>query len=397
MKKTLLSLMCVAAFGYANAAEVVNLNCNDVDQSTIEGTYFETTYKEDGSVNAYAHWQPVESLVLGGFTFSFYAPDTYMDGDNEKATTQPAYYTAKEGNQFTIRVYAATEMTITAPEGVLMTRIETTGSKATASLVVTPNAGEASVESQKVTWGVGEGEDGVASVKLVFNGTYRINTLAITLGEKGEEPVGPEVAAFERVGNEIVSGKRYVFAIPGDNAMQVASNIDESKSYGRLALVNAELDGNANVVCPEAYAITITETSEGYTLKDEFGRFIGFDSAYPTSFQLYTEAGENTYWNLAELEDGSVEFESTLDNTAIICQAFGGDGTPYANVAVAVAPEEYNQPILYVEATAGVEDVAVDANSPAEFFNLQGVRVAVPTSGLYICRQGNTATKVLVK
>ena len=164
MKKTLLSLMCVAAFGYANAAEVVNLNCNDVDQSTIEGTYFETTYNDDESVKAYAHWQPVESLVLGGFTFSFYAPDTYMDGDNEKATTQPAYYTAKEGNQFTIRVYAATEMTITAPEGSLMTRIETTGSKATASLVVTPNAGEASVESQKVTWGVGEGEDGVLSL-----------------------------------------------------------------------------------------------------------------------------------------------------------------------------------------------------------------------------------------
>ncbi len=397
MKKTLLSLMCVAAFGYANAAEVVKLNCNDVDQSTIEGTYFETTYKTDGSVNAYAHWQPLESLVLGGFTFSFYAPDTYMDGDNEKATTKPAYYTAKEGNQFTIRVYAYTEMTITAPEGSLMTRIETTGDKATAALVVTPDAGEASVESQKVTWGVGEGEDGVASVKLVFNGTYRINTLAITLGEKGEEPVGPEVAAFERVGNEIVSGKRYVFAIPADDAMQVASNIDESKSYGRLALVNAELDGNANVVCPEAYAITITETSEGYTLKDEFGRFIGFDSKYTSTLQLYTEAGEHTYWNLAELEDGSVEFESTLDNTAIICQAFGDDGTPFTNVSVAVAPAEYIQPILYVEVTAGVEDVAVDANAPAEFFNLQGVRVAVPTSGLYIRRQGNTATKVLVK
>ncbi|MGM9861391.1 MAG: hypothetical protein ACI30W_02225 [Muribaculaceae bacterium] len=396
MKKTLLSLMCVAAFGYANA-EVVNLNCNDVDLTQIEGTYVETTYNEDETVKAYAHWQPVESLVLGGFTFSFYAPDSYMDGETEKTTTQPAFYTAKEGNQYTIRVYAATEMTITAPEGSLMTRIETTGSKANASLVVTPDAGEASFEPQKLTWGVGEGADGVASVKLVFNGTYRINTLAITLGEKGEEPVGPEVAAFERVGNEIVSGKRYVFAIPGDGAMQVASNIDESKSYGRLALVNTELDGNANIVCPETYAITITETSEGYTLKDEFGRFIGFDSNYPTSFQLYTEAGANAYWNLAEIEGGSVEFESTVDNTAIICQAYGDDGTPFTNIAVAVAPAEYNQPILFVEVTAGVEDVAVDANAPAEFFNLQGVRVAVPTSGLYIRRQGNTATKVLVK
>ena len=390
MKKTLLSLMCVAAFGYANA-EVVHLDCNDVDLTTIEGTYVETTYNEDESVKAYAHWQPVTSLKLGDFSFSFYAPDD--------ATNQPAYYTAAEGKQYTIRVYADSEVTITAPEGSLMTRIEIAGSNGKETLVVTPDAGEASYESQKVTWGVGEGEDGVASVKLAFNGTYRINTLDITLGEKGEEPVVPivETAAFERVGNEIVSGKRYIFAIPGETAMQVASNIDETKSYGRLELVDAELDGEGCVVCPEAYAITITETSEGYTLKDEFGRFIGFDSAYPTSFQLYTEAGENTYWNRAELEDGSVEFESTLDNTAIICQAYGGDGTPFTNVSVAVAPAEYIQPILYVEVTAGVEDVAVDANAPAEFFNLQGVRVAVPTSGLYICRQGNTATKVLVK
>ena len=396
MKKTLLSLMCVAAFGYANA-EVVHLDCNDVDQTAIVGTYVETTYQADGTtVKAYAHWQPLESLVLGGFTFSFYAPDTYFDGEKDKNTTKPAFYTAAEGKQYTIRVYAYTEMTITAPEGSLMSGIVFNGSNAGTGLEVTPSVGGIVLDSNKLTWG---NEDGVESVKFTFNASYRINTLDITLGEKGEEPVEPvvETAAFERVGNEIVSGKRYVFAIPGDNAMQVASNIDESKSYGRLALVNAELDGNANVVCPEAYAITITETSEGYTLKDEFGRFIGFDSAHPTSFQLYTEAGENTYWNLAELEDGSVEFESTLDNTAIICQAFGGDGTPYSNVAVAVAPEEYNQPILYVEVTAGVEDLAVDANAPAEFFNLQGVRVAVPTSGLYICRQGNTATKVLVK
>ena len=48
---------------------------------------------------------------------------------------------------------------------------------------------------------------------------------------------------------------------------------------------------------------------------------------------------------------------------------------------------------------SGVADVAVDANdAPAEYYNLQGVRVngeLVP--GIYIRRQGNTAVKVLVK
>lgn len=45
----------------------------------------------------------------------------------------------------------------------------------------------------------------------------------------------------------------------------------------------------------------------------------------------------------------------------------------------------------------GVENVAVDTNAPAEYFNLQGVRVATPENGLYIVRRGATVSKVLVK
>lgn len=47
---------------------------------------------------------------------------------------------------------------------------------------------------------------------------------------------------------------------------------------------------------------------------------------------------------------------------------------------------------------SGVSDIAVDnENAPVEYFNLQGVRVENPSNGLYIRRQGNVATKVLVK
>lgn len=49
--------------------------------------------------------------------------------------------------------------------------------------------------------------------------------------------------------------------------------------------------------------------------------------------------------------------------------------------------------------TVGVEDVVVeDANAPAEYFNLQGVRVAQPEAGnLYIVRKGTAVTKVIVR
>lgn len=53
-------------------------------------------------------------------------------------------------------------------------------------------------------------------------------------------------------------------------------------------------------------------------------------------------------------------------------------------------------------AESGVEGIAADAefdvNAPAEYFNLQGIRVATPEAGqLLIKRQGNKATKVVIR
>ena len=47
--------------------------------------------------------------------------------------------------------------------------------------------------------------------------------------------------------------------------------------------------------------------------------------------------------------------------------------------------------------TSGIESIEAADNTEAVYYNLNGVRVDNPTSGLYIKRQGNTAVKVLVK
>lgn len=50
------------------------------------------------------------------------------------------------------------------------------------------------------------------------------------------------------------------------------------------------------------------------------------------------------------------------------------------------------------DASASISTIGSDdANAPVEYFNLQGMRVENPTSGLYIKRQGQTTEKVLVK
>lgn len=45
----------------------------------------------------------------------------------------------------------------------------------------------------------------------------------------------------------------------------------------------------------------------------------------------------------------------------------------------------------------GIETDAFDADAPAEYYNLQGIRVAEPTTGLYIVRQGSKVSKQLIR
>ena len=47
--------------------------------------------------------------------------------------------------------------------------------------------------------------------------------------------------------------------------------------------------------------------------------------------------------------------------------------------------------------TSGVEDVVLGSDAAAEYFNLQGVRVAQPAAGLYLRRCGDKVEKVVVK
>lgn len=46
---------------------------------------------------------------------------------------------------------------------------------------------------------------------------------------------------------------------------------------------------------------------------------------------------------------------------------------------------------------AGVSDITVDDNAAAEYYRLDGVKVSEPSNGIYIRRQGNKVTKVIVK
>ena len=46
---------------------------------------------------------------------------------------------------------------------------------------------------------------------------------------------------------------------------------------------------------------------------------------------------------------------------------------------------------------AAIEDIMVDAdNTPAEYYDLSGRRVEHPTRGIYIVKQGDKVTKIVL-
>lgn len=52
---------------------------------------------------------------------------------------------------------------------------------------------------------------------------------------------------------------------------------------------------------------------------------------------------------------------------------------------------------VYQGEVAGINAVEVDANAPVEYYNILGVKVEQPTTGVYIRRQGKSVTKVIVR
>lgn len=70
--------------------------------------------------------------------------------------------------------------------------------------------------------------------------------------------------------------------------------------------------------------------------------------------------------------------------------------------AVYAVPQKANEAVTtsteqFVATGAGIENVTVDNNAPVEYYNLQGIRVENPSGGIFIRRQGNNVTKVMIR
>lgn len=157
-----------------------------------------------------------------------------------------------------------------------------------------------------------------------------------------------------------------------------------------IDITEFSLEGDLNHIDPSSLKFTVKAScTEGY-----FGRYLTVvvfpytfgnvsSVGFFTSPDIFLAAGDETTFTTGGIfaagEPGKTYFAMVYDGQEQL--------TPFPQKAV----------IFTIGEASGVEAPLTDENSPAEYYNLQGLRVDNPGSGIYIRRQGNRTEKVVIR
>lgn len=161
-----------------------------------------------------------------------------------------------------------------------------------------------------------------------------------------------------------------------------------------LEVINPEITAESPLTVAEALAVIANNPHKVYVK--------GVVTKVTTE---YSAQYKNVTFNIAATADGTEVLEAFRASWADGVTA-PADNNPEVGYTVVISGnlEVYNDKkeissgkIVSYTKESGVEDViANDSNAPVKYYNLQGVEVANPVSGLYIRVQGDKATKVIL-
>lgn len=219
-------------------------------------------------------------------------------------------------------------------------------------------------------------------------------TYEYVLDGQGSEPVNPPVvekAKFVKAA-AIESGKKYLLVADGKAA---TGKVKNDAAYGYLLVEAVTIEGDV-ASAPADYGFTISAVEGAYTIQRPDGTYVAMKGTY-NSFNFYASPEEWYEWVISINNDGTADiWNSDADKYVAYDAQYSSYGCYPEEKA-----ETCIKPTLYVldESQSGVVEIVIDENAPVEYFNIQGVKVDVENAapGLYIRRQGNVATKVIVK
>ncbi|MDE6270287.1 MAG: hypothetical protein K2M12_05460 [Muribaculaceae bacterium] len=211
--------------------------------------------------------------------------------------------------------------------------------------------------------------------------------------------------------DEVIAFAEEIKALPAIAAVSAEASMEEGT---RKITIDSKTtftfdyeDGNQNFIL--AYGITEDEVGP-YT---QFNGYNGYTSEVPGGWQDLPPTVELVYNDVARQLDRYTGITGSVPAVLNYGEEYSFSHTLTLNKSVTDMSKIHivvyllnrktgaieNACVLKSPLSTGIENVVSDAanEAPVEFFNLQGVRVANPENGLYIRRQGNEVSKVVVK
>lgn len=225
-------------------------------------------------------------------------------------------------------------------------------------------------------------------VRLVYNVLFRgCHYLTDVKDNKDVKVVKGIYATHE--GNWVVPGLDHELAGQyADKGTDFAKWVDETGNFEDIPEnpeVYVPVEGDVDEWDPTHTGGVMTEGHSAYLLNSDRYRVYEFD----------------TYMDKPSASTLSVQFNIHDRNITYIVKEikFTDLGTDEADATLL---GRRNLSWIYCkDFTSGVEDVAVepaeDSEAPAEYYNLQGIRVMNPDNGIYIVRRGNKTTKEYIR
>lgn len=169
-------------------------------------------------------------------------------------------------------------------------------------------------------------------------------------------------------------------------------DIDGTPTADVWTIVGGAINGAASWGLPSSYEFTDDDNDNVYTLTLE---------SLAGEFKIIKNgvwAGSYVLKNYADGEEFTADQTFELVNKDGVGNIKIADDATFSNVTLTLTVSDASV-TLKAEAgsVSGIESIEADSNEAVEYYNLQGIKVANPENGLFIRKQGNTVSKVLVK
>ncbi len=166
-------------------------------------------------------------------------------------------------------------------------------------------------------------------------------------------------------------------------------------------------DFNVPGVCTFAFYKNVESTGftyinpEGQTPHLQWAKqtLLSFTPAKDVTITKITFQCTNTGYTPKTLD---VDYPENCGTTAIDETVMTWTGSAATDFGLSYTPKKSNPtrfPYMEIEYTKGssaIDNIVSDHDAPVEYFNLLGVKVTEPKGGLYIRRQGDVVTKVIM-